>query len=136
MGVSMSWWGKVVGGTLDFALGGPLGALMGASLGNYFDSGTASTMRLGATERVQSVFFTATFAVMGYIAKADGKVTKAEIDLVEQVIRQMHLASAQRSAAIKLFTEGKKDGFPIHEILAQFKRECFRRRNLIQMFLE
>ncbi len=132
----MSWWGKVVGGTLDFALGGPLGALMGASLGNYFDSGTASTMRLGATERVQSVFFTATFAVMGYIAKADGKVTKAEIDLVEQVIRQMHLASAQRSAAIKLFTEGKKDGFPIHEILAQFKRECFRRRNLIQMFLE
>jgi DnaJ like chaperone protein len=24
----------------------------------------------------------------------------------------------------------------VHEVLAQFKRECFRRRNLIQMFLE
>ena len=26
----MSWWGKVVGGTFGFMLGGPLGALMGA----------------------------------------------------------------------------------------------------------
>jgi DnaJ like chaperone protein len=135
-GAVMSWWGKVVGGTFGFMLGGPLGALMGASLGNYFDGGIDSTLRLGATERVQSVFFSATFAVMGYIAKADGKVTNDEIKFVEQVMKQMRLASAQRMAAIKLFAEGKKEDFPIHEVLAQFKRECFRRRSLIQMFLE
>ena len=137
----MSWWGKVVGGTFGFMLGGPLGALMGASLGNYFDGPMAGGRRgpalgLGATERVQSVFFTTTFALMGYIAKADGEVRKDEIALTEQVIQQMQLGSAQRRVAIKLFNEGRKDGFPVHEVLAQFRRECFRRRNLIQMFLE
>jgi len=139
----MSWWGRGVGGTFGFMLGGPLGALMGASLGNYFDGGIESARRgpalglgLGDTERVQSVFFTTTFALMGYIAKADGEVTADEIALTEQVIQQMHLGSVQRKVAIKLFNAGKKDGFPVHEVLAQFKRECFRRRNLIQMFLE
>ncbi|PCJ28459.1 MAG: co-chaperone DjlA [SAR86 cluster bacterium] len=137
----MSWWGKVVGGTFGFMMGGPLGALLGASLGNYFDNGLNnlsldSGLGLGATERVQSVFFTTTFAIMGYVAKADGKVTKDEIAMAEQVMQQMRLNKQQRSVAMKLFNAGKQADFPVHEVLAQFKQECFRRRNLIQMFLE
>jgi len=137
----MSWWGKVVGGTFGFMMGGPLGALLGASLGNYFDTGIKGitlddSLGLGATERVQSVFFTTTFAVMGYIAKSDGRVTKDEIALADQVMRRMHLNQRQRTVAINLFNEGKKPHFPVHEVLAQFKRESFRRRNLVQMFLE
>ena len=137
----MSWWGKVVGGAFGFMMGGPLGALLGASLGNYFDGGLDavrldSSLGPGATERVQSVFFTATFAVMGYIAKADGKVSQAEIAMAERVMGQMRLSQQQRSVAKNLFNEGGKDSFPVHEVLAQFKRESFRRRNLVQMFLE
>lgn len=135
----MSWWGKVVGGTFGFMMGGPLGALLGASLGNYFDSGMAgldSTLGPGATERVQSVFFTSSFALMGYIAKSDGKVTSDEIAMAKRVMDQMHLNPQQRKVAINLFNAGKKDGFPVHEVLAQFKQECSRRSNLIQMFLE
>lgn len=137
----MSWWGKLVGGTFGFMMGGPIGALLGAALGNYFDGGLDSismdeTLGIGATERVQSVFFTTTFAVMGYIAKSDGKVTRDEIALAEQVMGQMQLNAEQRKLAIRLFNEGKKDNFPVHEILAQFKQESHRRRNLVQMFLE
>lgn len=137
----MSWWGKAVGGTFGFMMGGPLGALMGAALGNYFDEGLQgvnldSSLGLGATERVQSVFFTTSFALMGYIAKSDGRVTQDEIAMAKQVMSQMRLNPQQRTVAIKLFNEGKKDGFPVHEVLGQFKRECYRRRNLIQMFLE
>ncbi len=137
----MSWWGKVVGGTFGFMMGGPLGAVLGAALGNYFDGGLDGlalddSLGLGATERVQSVFFTTTFALMGYVAKSDGRVTKDEIAMAERVMDQMRLQSQQRTVAINLFNEGKKEGFPVHEVLAQFKRECFRRRNLIQVFLE
>lgn len=87
----MSWWGKLVGGTFGFMMGGPIGALLGAALGNYFDGGLDSismdeTLGIGATERVQSVFFTTTFAVMGYVAKSDGQVTRDEIALAEQVM--------------------------------------------------
>ena len=137
----MSWWGKVVGGAFGFMMGGPLGAVLGAALGNYFDGGLDGlslddSMGLGATERVQSVFFTTTFAVMGYVAKSDGRVTRDEIAMAERVMEQMRLNKQQRTVAINLFNEGKKASFPVHEVLAQFKREAFRRRNLIQMFLE
>ncbi|NNG14422.1 MAG: co-chaperone DjlA, partial [Gammaproteobacteria bacterium] len=81
----MSWWGKVIGGAFGFMLGGPLGALMGAALGHNFDKGMGrlsdADFRPGARERVQGAFFTATFSVMGYIAKADGKVTHDEIEI-------------------------------------------------------
>lgn len=135
----MSWWGKVVGGTFGFMMGGPLGAVLGAALGNYFDGGLDGlddSLGLGATERVQSVFFTTTFALMGYVAKSDGRVTKDEIAMAERVMDQMRLNAAQRKVAINLFNEGKKPGFPVHDVLVQFKRESFRRRNLIQIFLE
>ena len=137
----MSWWGKVVGGTFGFMMGGPLGAVLGASLGNYFDGGLdrltlEDSFVLGATERVQSAFFTTTFALMGYVAKSDGKVTIDEIAMAERVMDQMRLNPQQRTVAINLFNEGKKQDFPVHEVLAQFKRESFRRRNLIQIFLE
>lgn len=137
----MSWWGKVVGGAFGFMLGGPLGALLGASLGNYFDAGLDSTggrdfLDHGSTERVQTAFFTATFSIMGYIAKSDGHVSKSEIELVERVVQQMRLSPRQRQVAIDLFNEGRKDGFPLLQVLDQFRQEASRRSTLLQMFLE
>jgi DnaJ like chaperone protein len=136
----MSWFGKVVGGTFGFIMGGPLGALMGVALGNYFDGGLENASRgglgIGATGRVQSVFFSVTFSVMGYVAKSDGKVTKDEIALAEQVMDQMRLSPQQRKIAVTLFNEGKKPDFQIHEVLQQFKKELYRRKTLVQMFLE
>lgn len=137
----MSWWGKVVGGTFGFMMAGPLGAILGASLGNYFDGGLDgvrldSSLGPGNTERVQSVFFTTAFSVMGYVAKSDGKVTRDEIAMAEQVMERMRLNVNQRKVAINLFNQGKQTGFPINDVLAQFKREIHRRRSLVQMFLE
>jgi DnaJ like chaperone protein len=137
----MSWWGKVIGGTFGFVMGGPLGAVLGAALGNYFDGGMAGidadeSLGVRSTERVQTAFFTAVFSLMGYVAKADGRVSRDEIALAEQVMGQMRLQPEQRKLAIKLFEQGKQDDFPFTQVLEQFKRECLRRRNLIQMFLE
>ena len=137
----MPWWGTLLGGTLGFMFGGPLGALLGAALGRNFDRGIKitdqhGTFDTGQQERVQAAFFTATFSVMGHIAKADGKITAAEISATESIMGRMQLSALQRKAAIKLFNEGKKDGFPLHDVLQQFRHECMRRRNLVQMFLE
>ena len=136
----MSWWGRVVGGTFGFMLGGPLGALMGASLGNYFDSGLnnldqSSALNRGEPERVQMAFFTTTFALIGYVAKADGRVTRDEISLAERVMDQMQLSSQQRKAAIDLFHLGKADDFAADEVIAQFRLEVGRRRNLVRMLV-
>lgn len=134
----MAWWGTLLGGTLGYMLGGPLGAMLGAALGGNFDRGINITDQFdpGAQERVQAAFFSATFSTMGHIAKADGRVTQQEIASANHIMSQMQLTAEQRDAAKKLFNEGKNNTFPLDEVLAQFKKECHRRRNLLQMFIE
>jgi len=134
----MSWWGKVLGSGFGFMIGGPLGAVMGAAFGHQFDKGLSGIdhISIGNPERTQAAFFTTTFSVMGYLAKADGKVSRSEISMAQQVMSHMQLSTEQRKAAIDLFNEGKQDSFPITDILHQFRQECHRRRNLLQMFME
>ncbi|MEA3276600.1 MAG: co-chaperone DjlA [Pseudomonadota bacterium] len=137
----MAWWGKVVGGALGFVLGGPLGALLGTVLGHNLDRGLkslegAEELDPGDTERVQTAFFSATFSVMGHVAKVDGRVSEQEIALARAIMTQLELSPDMRRAAIGLFDEGKEEGFPIDEVLEQFRQECHRRRTLMQMFLE
>src|SRR5690606_27214657 len=137
----MSWWGKLIGGTFGFMLAGPLGAILGASLGHNFDRGLGNLISISHdseadVERIQSLFFTATFSMMGYLAKVDGNVNRAEIAVAESVMQQMQLDAQQKKVAISLFNKGKQADFPAAEVLQQFRNECQRRRNLLQMFLE
>lgn len=137
----MSWLGKFLGGAFGFLLGGPLGAILGASVGHHFDTGLDEfgldeRLSPGDKHRIQSAFFTATFSVMGYIAKADGRVSQAEIELAKRVMDEMGLSAQLRSTAINLFQQGKSWDFPLDDALRQFRHECHRRGDLIQMFLE
>lgn len=137
----MSWWGTIVGGALGYMLGGPLGAMLGASLGRNFDrgidlSGQPGLFEPGEQQRVQAAFFSATFSIMGHIAKSDGQVTEDEIASCKNIMTQMQLDEQQRETAVKLFNEGKKSDFPLDEVLVQLRQECHRRTSLIQVFLE
>jgi DnaJ like chaperone protein len=136
----VSWWGKLLGGAFGYLLGGPLGALIGAALGHNFDKGLGASLRgqfdPGTQARVQTAFFTALFSVMGHLAKADGRVSELEIGLARDVMQRMNLNQEMRHAAIELFNQGKQADFPLEEVLEQFRRECLRRRNLMQMFVE
>lgn len=137
----MSWFGKFVGGAFGFMLGGPLGAILGASLGHQFDIGMISLgspdqLRPGDQHRVQMAFFTATFSVMGHIAKSDGRVSPEEISHANRVMDQMFITGEMRNTAINLFQQGKSADFPLDDVLDQFYKECHRRIDLIRMFME
>ncbi|MBM4207194.1 MAG: co-chaperone DjlA [Gammaproteobacteria bacterium] len=137
----MSWFGKFVGGAFGFMLGGPLGAILGASLGHQFDIGMISfqcpeLLRPGDQHRVQMAFFTATFSVMGHIAKSDGRVSPEEISFANRIMDQLYISGDMRNTAINLFQQGKSTDFPLDDVLDQFYKECHRRIDLIRMFLE
>lgn len=135
----MNWWGKLAGGAFGFMLGGPLGALLGVVLGHNFDRGLRTlpdTETPADRERVQTAFFTATFAVMGHLAKADGRVSEQEIRMAEAVMSEMSLSPEMRRAAIGLFNQGKSAGFDLDAVLTQFRRECHGRGTLLGMFIE
>ncbi len=139
----MNWHGKIIGGAFGFLLGGPLGAMLGAALGHQFDRGLASIEPLlgsdykqpDAQQGVQMAFFTATFSIMGHLAKADGRVSEAEIKLARSIMEKMELSDHLRNTAARLFNHGKRPDFPLDEALKQFRAEC-RRYALIRMFIE
>ena len=137
----MSWLGKVLGGAFGFMVGGPLGAILGASVGHQFDIGmirleSLENLKPGDQHRVQMAFFTATFSVMGHIAKADGRVSPEEISLASRIMDKMSVTGEMRTTAINLFQQGKQSGFPLDDVLDQFYQECHRRTDLIRMFIE
>ncbi len=133
----------VIGLFLGLTFGGPLGAIFGAFLGAWvnnrvFGPGLASGFSGGnqqQRQRAQSVFFKATFLVMGKLAKADGRVSEHEIEMANAIMREMRLSEEQRKAAIDLFNEGKAAVFDIDQVLREF-RQVAGSTTLIPMFLE
>ncbi|MCK5897678.1 MAG: co-chaperone DjlA [Methylococcales bacterium] len=135
----MSWKGKAFGAIAGFMIGHGLGAVIGGALGHLIDRvKTRSLAYLNVEEQqsVQQVFFATTFPVMGHLAKADGIVSKAEIDLATHIMDQMQLTPEMRNEAIALFNEGKKDDFPLIKTLNDFQKHCGHRKHLPIMFLE
>jgi DnaJ like chaperone protein len=138
----MSWWTTVLGGAFGFVLGGPLGAMLGVAFAGNFSKGKsglggfAKNYHVGDQQRVQAAFFSSLFSVMGYIAKVDGKVSKSEILLAQQVMQHMQLADDMQKVAKELFSQGKHKDFNLNEVLEQFRLESHRRTHLVRMFLE
>ena len=134
----MSWLGKIIGGGLGMALGGPLGALMGASLGHTFVDSRPGGMRgakLSNQETKQMVFFATTFAMLGKMAKADGRVSKEEVQVVEDFIRtRLGLDQQTRRFAISIFTKGKDDRTPFAAYAKQFG-EVFAHEEQVRIML-
>jgi DnaJ like chaperone protein len=131
----MSWWGKFLGGAIGLGLGGPLGLLVGGALGHQFMDKRIQMMGQN-NELTQAAFFSATFSIMGHIAKADGRVSEDEIAMAQQIMAHMQLDPEQRKAAIALFNQGKQIEFDLDGILVQFKQVAYRKTTLLQMFLE
>ena len=74
----MSIWGIIIGGTAGFALGGPIGGLLGAVAGHAVESKfNPSRPDPQATKRI--AFTVAVIALSAKMAKADGVVTRDEI---------------------------------------------------------
>jgi DnaJ like chaperone protein len=139
----MRLWGKLLGVVAGWLIGGPIGALVGLLLGHQVDRLRADFSRgmppgLGGLDQAQvrQVFFETTFSVMGRVAKADGRVSEAEIALARQVMAQMGLGEAARQQAIAWFSAGKQPEFDLDAALARFYRAAMLARNLRQMFIE
>ncbi|NJD06058.1 MAG: co-chaperone DjlA [Methylococcaceae bacterium] len=134
----MSWLGKLIGGAVGLVMGGRLGGLLGAALGHQLDRGFkgGEPLDFGARAAVQTAFFTTTFAVMGHLAKVDGRVTEAEIELARAVMNRLDLSEELRQSAIRLFSDGKRGNFPLADTLNRFHQDCRRNFSLLRMFIE
>ncbi|MBL26121.1 MAG: molecular chaperone DjlA [Rhodospirillaceae bacterium] len=123
----MSIWGKVVGGAVGFALGGPLGAILGAVAGHAYDFSRGERKRIedgsgegedghreGTWQRVrqkaeddlrQAAFATAAVVLSAKMAKADGAVTREEINVFK---RRFRVPPSEEKKIGALFNEARR----------------------------
>ena len=122
----MSIWGRVIGGVAGFAMGGPLGAIMGVVAGHAYDKIKAEGASPGAADAQtrQIAFTTAVIVLSAKMAKADGKVTRDEVDTFKELFQ---ISADEMKNVGKLFNEAKTDakGFEPYaeQIAMMFARE-------------
>ena len=138
-----TWWGKLSGAFLGYLTAGPVGAFFGVLIGNFFDRGLAHHAlrphwHYHAEKRksVQKIFFEATFTIMGYIAKSDGRVSEQEILMAKTVMQEMELNRIQKTAAQTYFNAGKQSDFRPNAILTLLKQATKDNPELLKLFLE
>jgi len=113
----MSIWGKIVGGAAGFALGGPIGALVGAAAGHAVDrlaqSGPAPEGP-ESRENTRRIAFTIGVVALGAkMAKADGVVTRDEVDAFKRVFR---IPPEEEASVARIFNMARRDsaGFEVY----------------------
>ncbi|WP_417319606.1 TerB family tellurite resistance protein [Emcibacter sp.] len=84
----MSVWGTLLGGAAGLALGGPIGALIGAFAGHVATKKLAEKIGGPVGEATEKITFTiGVIALSAKMAKADGRVTRDEINVFRQAFR-------------------------------------------------
>lgn len=134
----MAIFGKIFGGMFGSLIGGPIGLIIGIAVGHLFDRGLELSARTDSQEATfaQKVFFSTTFEMMGYIAKADGRISENEIQMARNVMNRLQLNHEQKLMAIKYFNLGKSPQFNWDSTMDNFIRNCGQHPQLVQLFFE
>ncbi|HMM14845.1 MAG TPA: TerB family tellurite resistance protein [Parvibaculum sp.] len=107
----MSIWGKIAGAGVGLAVGGPLGALVGAVAGHLVID--------RALEDNDVVFTIALIALSAKMARADGQVTDAEIRAFEEVLK---VPESERANVKRLYRIAQQDVAGFESYAAQVAR--------------
>ena len=137
--MGLKWIGKVAGGLLGGLVMGPIGAALGVLIGHQIDEQGPEARPALPGEDLHAIgdrFFRATFRIMGYLAKADGRVSEEEISAARAVMAELRLGAEQVREAIGHFRAGKQAEFDFAGELAALARVCQGRPDLARIFME
>ena len=130
----MGWLGMLIGsyvGGSALGRGGPLFGLLGAIAGAMLGSKAEDSLRgqrrprRGVSMDAQNrsmVFCASVAAMLAKMAKADGVVSRYEIDGVESAFRRLGFTPAARRYAIEVFRRAKDDPHSIYDYARDFAR--------------
>lgn len=125
--------GKIVGGAIGLCLMGPFGLVVGVLLGHLYDRHVEQAIPTQSPQ--QEVFVKHLFGVLGFLAKADGQVSQAEINYTSHVMRQLRLSAAQRQRAMQAFYGGKREGFDWVAAVQAVRQISVRHKRWLHIFM-
>ena len=144
--------GTIIGGVLGWGFGGPLGAIIGGAIGSNIGEGMGpfgggQEDHPGARRRVhpghrgfggartggrpygydpvqaQQAFLTAVISLAAKVAKADGRVTSAEVRRFDAFLAQnLGMPAAERRLAARIFNEARDSSIPAEDFARQIRQ--------------
>jgi DnaJ like chaperone protein len=126
----MGYWGKIIGGTAGFFVGGPYGAVIGAALGHAADTGSVDSIRrpfmqatghnparvAGMFGRREEVFAITVTVLAAKLCKCDGPITRQEIDAFK---RNFRIPPASARGIGRLFDQARDSSDSFEPYAAQ-----------------
>ena len=116
----MSICGRVIGGAAGFALGGPIGAILGVMAGGAFDRRSKSRSSFNFNrinnDQKQQIFTLSFIILSAKLAKSDGQVTDDEIRAFKDKFK---VPKSEMPKVAKIFNEAKKDTYGYKQIANQ-----------------
>ncbi len=121
----MSIWGKLTGAAAGLAVGGPIGALIGGVAGHLaIDQGIGSQ----SAHDKQVAFTVGVIALGAKMAKADGVVTKDEIEAFKEVFK---IPKGEEHNVARIFNLAKQDVSGFEMYARQLDRLFHNNRHLL-----
>ena len=114
----MSIWGRLLGGAAGFALGGPIGAILGVMAGSAFDRKKQKNFHYSqiSQDQKQQIFTISFIVLAAKLAKSDGQVTDDEIQAFKE---KFNVPKTELDKVAKIFNEAKKDVYGYKQIADQ-----------------
>ncbi len=142
----MGYWGKIIGGTAGFFVGGPYGAVIGAALGHAADSGSVDGIRrpfvqgpasnpariAGMLGRREEVFAIAVTVLAAKLCKCDGPISRLEIDAFK---RNFRIPPASARGIGRLFDQARDSGDTFEPYAAQLAEAFDDNRGVLEQVL-
>lgn len=141
----MGYWGKIIGGTAGFFVGGPYGAVIGAALGHAADSGSAESIRpfvqgmapnaarvAGMFGRREEVFAITVTVLTAKLCKCDGPIKRTEIDAFK---RNFRIPPSSAAGIGRLFDQARDSSDSFEPYAAQLAHAFDDNRGLLEQVL-
>lgn len=120
----MAKFGKWLGGGLDWAFGGPIGAILGFAVGSAIDSVVSvdSEVKYG-NKNIRTApndYSVSLLVLIAAVMKADGKILKSELDYVKKFFLKQ-FGSEHTQQLVLTLREILKKEIPVQDVCFQIK---------------
>ena len=112
-------WNKWILGALGWSMFGPVGGLLGFTLGAQSDSRSPNRYRNQNTQ--SGDFGAAILILLAAVMKADGKILKSELDYVKNFLVD-NFGNAHANQALKMLKELLHKDFPLNQVCGQIQQ--------------
>ena len=108
---------------LGWALGGPIGGILGLAAGSIFDSGTSVTNRgaISGTKTIRGDYAASLIVLVSAVMKADGRVMKSELDYVKRYF-STRFGEDTSSEAMVMLRDILKQEIPLRDVTMQLSQ--------------